>query len=113
MGRLCRRPLQLGALWLAFAPPWAVAQPLAAPELLQAHVEYEIGHRAQAFALYAALADRGHAEAARIALQMWRYGPQLYAMSFAAQPEQLAYWLQLLACAPPRAMRCIAAAASR
>jgi hypothetical protein len=53
---------------------------------------YEAGRYAQAYALFAQLADCGHREAARIALQMRRFGPALYGMAFEASPTRLARW---------------------
>ena len=59
-------------------------------EAAQAH--YEAGRYAQAYALFAQLADCGHREAARIALQMRRFGPELYGVVFEASPSRLARW---------------------
>lgn len=57
-----------------------------------AQVHYEAGRYAQAYALFAQLADCGHREAARIALQMRRFGPELYGVVFEASPSRLARW---------------------
>lgn len=54
---------------------------------------YERCHWALVFEQLAALADRGHAEAARIALQMERHGPALYATRFGASAQQRDRWL--------------------
>lgn len=59
-------------------------------EAAQEH--YEAGRYALAYALFAELADCGHREAARIALQMRRFGPQLYGVDFEASPSRLARW---------------------
>jgi hypothetical protein len=68
---------------------------------------YERNHWDQAYADFTALADKGHAEAARIALQMWRHGPALYQRSFAANAHQVARWSRVWRCgsvgAPERA----------
>lgn len=77
-----------------------------------AQVDYEVGHYAEAYAAFAALADAGHAEAARVALQMHRYGPGLYRMRFAAGPQQIGRWAALVSCrgqAAATAVACIAA----
>jgi len=67
------------------------SEPLRTPfETAQAH--YEAGRYAQAYALFAQLADCGHREAARIALQMRRFGPELYGVAFEASPSRLARW---------------------
>ena len=63
-----------------------------------AQAEYEVGHYATAFTAFAALADAGHAESARIAIQMHRYGPGLYQTRFAAGPEQIGRWTALVSC---------------
>jgi len=63
-----------------------------------AHVDYEIGHYEQAFAVFASLADEGHCDAARLAQQMVRYGRPLYAVDFKVAPERLQRWQQLPAC---------------
>jgi hypothetical protein len=64
-------------------------------EAAQAH--YEAGRYAQAYALFAELADCGHRDAARIALQMRRFGPELYGEVFEASPSRLARWQGTLA----------------
>ena len=56
----------------------------------QAH--YEAGRYADAYELFARLADCGHREAARIALQMHKFGSRLYGVDFTARPRQLARW---------------------
>lgn len=58
----------------------------------QAHEEYAAGHYASAYVAFADLADRGRPDAARIAVQMHRYGPILYRQSFPASREQLRTW---------------------
>lgn len=49
-------------------------------------------HWPQAFATFTRLADRGDAEAARIAVQMARYGERLYGQVFTLAPAQIAPW---------------------
>jgi hypothetical protein len=53
---------------------------------------YDAGRYREAYRLFKALADCGHREATRLALQMRRYGPALFAMQFDATDEQLAKW---------------------
>ena len=90
------------ALFVALLGGAAVAQPAtdnadaAAVDL--AHAAYERNHWHQAYGAFAALADRGHAESARIALQMVRRGPALYGTAFRAGDEQLRRWAWLLSC---------------
>lgn len=69
------------------------ATPVASFE--QAQMFYEAGHWAEAYAAYATLADCGHREAARIALQMRQFGPRLYGSAFMAGPRQLQRWRAL------------------
>lgn len=69
------------------------------PVFEAAQLSYERNHWPQAFAAYAALADSGHAEAARIALQMARLGPALYGSRFAASDGQRQRWAALVATA--------------
>jgi hypothetical protein len=59
---------------------------------------YERNHWPQAYAALAQLADRGHPEAARIALQMWSHGPKLYGTAFTATSRQVAFWTQRWGC---------------
>lgn len=63
----------------------------------QAQEHYDAGRYAQAYAGFAGLADCGHREAARIALQMRQFGPRLYGTSFMAGPQQLQRWRHTLA----------------
>ncbi len=63
-----------------------------------AMVSYERNHWREAYDALSALADRGHPEAARIALQMWRYGPTLYGSGFGAAPMQRQRWVHAAAC---------------
>jgi hypothetical protein len=105
-GLVLSLPLIAFAVHAQASPPAALAATRAADvdtRYDQAQVEYEIGHFASAFAIYAALADEGHAGAARIAFLMWRHGARTYAMRFDARPEQLARWRELAAGAASRA----------
>jgi hypothetical protein len=77
-------------------------------ETAQAH--YDAGHYAEAYALFAQLADCGHHEAARIALHMRRSGPTLYGLPFEASSQRQARWQGTLAAeAQPGSDSCSAA----
>lgn len=67
---------------------------------------YEAGRYAEAYARFARLADCGQREAARLALEMRRYGRKLYGMDFAASAEQVARWRAALNGSPRAARRC-------
>lgn len=49
---------------------------------------YERNHWLQAFDEFTLLAEQGHADAARMAMQMHRQGPRLYGQHFALTPLQ-------------------------
>ena len=61
-------------------------------------VAYERNHWPEAYAALSALADSGHPEAARMALQMRQYGPALYGREFVANAGQLAQWKRRWGC---------------
>ena len=65
-----------------------------------AQMHYEAGRYNAAYALFARLADCGHRTAARIALQMHKFGSKLYGLEFAAHAQQLVRW-QVVASANP------------
>jgi len=67
----------------------------------QARAQLERGHHADAHRRFAQLADCGHREAARIALEMRQFGPQVYGMNFHVGPKRLARWRALLAAPAP------------
>ena len=90
---------------------------LAATSATAATVDDEFGAAMQnyddcryaiAYVGLAGLADGGHAEAARIALLMVRYGPQLYGGQWSASSYQIENWMRL---ASSRQANFIAAAA--
>lgn len=64
--------------------------------------QYEIGHYADAFSTFAALADKGHCDAVRMATQMARLGRAHYGTDFKAEPERVARWMQHSRCASPQ-----------
>ena len=96
------RPLRRAAIVLALLAGTASAQTADAPDSRQAFdaamAAYERNHWDEAFAALVRLADRGHPEAARMALQMWRFGPKLYQTNFSASAVQVERWTQLWAC---------------
>ena len=75
---------------------------------------YERNHWQAAYAGFAALADAGDPEAARIATQMWRHGPALYRTSFEAKAQQLERWSRLWGCGTePTGRACLQALRAR
>ena len=56
---------------------------------------YHDDRYAAAYGRLMELADEGHAEAARIALLMLRFGPTLYRSPWSASQEQILHWLAL------------------
>lgn len=83
----------LGALVILMTGPLHAATSEA--ESSNALDAYERGHYALAYALWARQADAGEAEAARLALQMYRYGPQLYGQAFVISSSQRQRWLHV------------------
>ncbi len=94
--------LRAAALMLALLAGVASAQPagnaVADTAFDDAMVAYERNHWDEAYAALVPLADGGHPQAARMALQMWRFGQQLYQRDFSATPAQLARWTRLWPC---------------
>jgi len=75
----------------------AAAQPATA-EFDAALEAYERNHWPEAYRAMSRLADGGHREAARVALQMLRYGHVLYGQRFEATPYQELSWTWLQQC---------------
>ena len=100
--RIAPRSLRFAALMLALLAGVASAQPAGTPAadtaFDDAMVAYERNHWDEAYAALARLADHGHPQAARMALQMWRFGQQLYQRDFSASPSQRARWTRLWPC---------------
>lgn len=63
-----------------------------------AQVAYERNHWPEAYAALSALADSGHTEGARMALQMRQYGLALYGREFVASAGQVAQWKRSWGC---------------
>jgi len=87
---------------LALAAGGAPAQPALdttmSRDFDEAFAAYERNHWPEAYRAMSALAERGNADAARIAVQMWRHGPKLYGQSFTASKAQVEDWTQLWGC---------------
>lgn len=83
----------------------AIAQPGTDLELRfeQAQEAYARNHWAEAYQAYGQLAEQGHADAARIALQMWRHGTRLFGIDLQADERQLQRWVQVARCDKPAA----------
>lgn len=62
---------------------------------------YRIGRWSAAYGRFATLADRGNADAARMALQMLRHGPDLYGTDWSASASQVASWEAAIAASGP------------
>jgi hypothetical protein len=70
-----------------------------------ARASFEGGQQAEAFGHLAALADAGHCDSARLALQLMHAGPEAYMSQFNATPAQVASWRRLQGCGPTLASR--------
>ncbi len=88
----------LGAIYRAIsvaviAWPFCGQAQSASPEGLEdAMYQYDRGHYAEAFEVIAHVADGGDAEASRLAIDMWRFGPALYGIRFPVRMDQLQHW---------------------
>ncbi len=76
----------------AARPESAPAASTAAARFEQGRLHYESAHYRESWAGFAQLADEGCVEAARIALQMRQWSPQVYGTTFTAGPKQLERW---------------------
>jgi hypothetical protein len=97
MPRLARAGLLVGSLLgnAVHAQVLASVEPpgdVTADAFDEALIEYERCHWAAAWELLARLADRGHPRAARLALDMHRFGPRLFGGAFSADAARLASW---------------------
>lgn len=95
------RPLAVGALLAVGGVTAAWADERAMDAALS---DYETGHYQRAFDRVAVLADAGHCEAARLARDMARYGPRLFAHRFNVAAERLARWQAVPRCEAPPAL---------
>lgn len=84
----------LAAALLSLQASHAVAQPITADEVFtMALQQYEDGRYAAAYGRFVWLANRGHGDAARFALDMFRFGKALYGSEFDAAPHQVRDWV--------------------
>ena len=90
----------LAALWLAGAAAQADPPASLAP-FDAALLQLEQCHWPQAFERFAALADTGHPEAARIALLMQAHGARLFGGRHGAPIDRRVRWLDLAAASLP------------
>ncbi len=88
--RLLRKSICAGLLGAA-----ALAAHAADVTFADAMEHYQRGQWPAAYGRFVALADRGDAEAARIAIMMLRYGAVLYGHSFGASQPQVDHWMNL------------------
>lgn len=79
----------------------------------QAVAQYQKGRYADAYGRFMALANEGDVDAARTALFMLRYGPQLYNAHWDAMPSQVQRWERLAATAQGRSTPVFQPVASR
>jgi hypothetical protein len=89
----------LPALPEAGSPTHQAVSHEAAARYDAARDEYEVGHFDTAFTTFAALADEGHCDAVRMALQMVRYGRSLYATEFKVTQGRVQQWQRQAHCA--------------
>lgn len=75
----------------------ATAADAAKPEtaFTEAMAQYKQGKWSGAYGRFAALADQGHTEAARIALIMLRHGLTMYGSDWGASQPQIDQWTKL------------------
>ena len=91
---------------LGLSAPLALAQPSAEVEASTVHFDLAMQHleRCQwslAFQRFAALADAGHDQAARIALLMQAHGTRLFGGRYAADASRRERWLDVAAARSP------------
>ena len=80
---------------LSVAP--ALAGPVSANDraYAEAVAKFRSGHMSDAYGRFIVLAEAGDADAARIALFMYRFGPVLYGTHWDANSDELDYWTGL------------------
>lgn len=94
------------SLIFGLSAPFALAQPSATSELPTVHFDVAMQHLEncqwpQAFERFAALADAGHDQAARIALLMQAHGTRLFGGRFTADASRRERWLDTAAAQSP------------
>jgi hypothetical protein len=91
-GAVVSLTIRPGGIDSAGPPASALAVSTVAARFEQGRLHYENAHYRQSWAVFAQLADEGCVEAARIALQMRQWSPQMYGTTFTAGPKQLERW---------------------
>ena len=82
------------------SPGWrSMPRTAFAPTFADAAESLKAGRHAEAYGRFVALADEGDFNAARIALVLHRYGPEVFGSDWDASPEQLAEWTRQSAAA--------------
>ena len=76
---------------------------LSLPSMLDAATSYRKGDLGAAFVKFAAFANKGNPDAARVALFMHLYGPVLYGRYWASTAEEIRRWRELVAVVPAAA----------
>ena len=109
-----RRILLITSACLAMlVPALGTAADAGADAYGQAVTQYQQGRWADAYGRFMALANEGDADAARTALFMYRYGPQLYNAHWDAMPVQVQRWERLAASSQGRSTPVFQPVASR
>ena len=107
-----KRILLITSACLALMVP-ALGMAAEADSYDEAVVQYQNGRWAEAYGRFIALANEGDADAARTALFMLRYGPQLYNSHWDAMPSEVARWEKLAASTQGRSTPVFQPVASR
>ncbi len=109
-GRRCAGPLlfSLGVLFMSAtsaAPPNMPVPPLPLADRLHARAEhaFQQGRFPEAYGRFVALADAGHAPAARRALWMCEHGLAHFGRDWDCAPHQVADWAAAVGLAAPNA----------
>ena len=88
--------LVIGASALLSAPSRAqTIEVTADTRFSEAMDYYQLGKWTHAYERLAILADNHHADAARITLLMYRFGPRLYGVRSSASKEQVERWARI------------------
>ena len=81
-----------GATAASAAKPTTLPPVAFAPTFADAAASLRSGRYADAYGRFVALAEEGDVDAARIALLMHRFGPEVFGSEWDASPEQLEAW---------------------
>jgi len=107
-----KRILLITTACLAMMVP-ALGMAAGADSYDEAVAQYQNGRWADSYGRFLALANEGDADAARAALFMLRYGPQLYNSYWDAMPSEVSRWEQLAASTQGRSSPVFQPVASR